>query len=141
MVDISYKEDFTLSFRQTRDEGFAKAELQASSGKKVWGVVFKLSKSKFRELRKLSAKNSDIYFCDDRLPVDGKTIDVKRPYLKEDLPSYGNLPKDWYKNIMVVGASRAKLPEDYQAFLTDMPVEAELWIARKRTKEDLLKLS
>lgn len=138
MAGISYKEDFTLAFRQTRDEGFAKAELQAAPGKIVWGVVYRLSKSKFRELRKLSAKNSDIYFCDDRLPVEGNIIDVKRPYLKESLQSYGNLPKDWYKNIMVEGASRANLPEEYKSFLADMPVEAEIWIARKRNKEDLL---
>jgi gamma-glutamylcyclotransferase len=85
----------------------------------VWGVLYEIDPAEFPTLDRVEAG-----YARRRAPVttaDGQTAEAE-VYISSDLTGDPR-PYDWYKALMVKGAREVGLPEDYVAFLEDLPAK------------------
>lgn len=109
--------DKRLVFNKKSSDGSGKANVVDSPDDLVWGVLFEVDSTELAALDLAEGgyeRTSLEVWTPDGNPVVGQV------YASTQLTP-NPLPYDWYKTLVVAGASEHQLPREYLDYLQDLP--------------------
>ena len=103
-------------------DGSGKANLVDSPGNVVWGVLYEIDSAELDKLDK--AEGSYQRTTLQVLNEQGNTITAE-VYISTKVTT-DPTPYDWYKNLILQGARKHRLPKDYLEYIKKLPSKADL---------------
>lgn len=121
VVDQAYLKDRKVLFNKRSTDGSGKANLVESHGDVTWGVLYEMNDSDVEQLDRIEKGYQRI-----KIRVwqpDGETLEAvtyQSTQLTDDPIAY-----DWYKDLLITGARDHHLPQDYIAYLEQLPAKPD----------------
>lgn len=121
VVDQAYLKDRKVLFNKRSTDGSGKANLVESPGDVTWGVLYEMNDSDVEQLDRIEKGYQRI-----KIRVwqpDGETLEAvtyQSTQLTDDPIAY-----DWYKDLLITGARDHHLPQDYIAYLEQLPAKPD----------------
>lgn len=103
----------TLVCDKKSDDGSTKANLEDSPENVVWGVLYEIDR---KDLEKLDKIEGGYERKTARIQTDDGGIVEAEIYISARIDKK-ELPFDWYKDLMIDGAQKHQLPQEYIEFL------------------------
>lgn len=121
VVDQAYLKDRKVLFNKRSTDGSGKANLVESHGDVTWGVLYEMNDSDVEQLDRIEKGYQRI-----KIRVwqpDGETLEAvtyQSTQLTDDPIAY-----NWYKDLLITGARDHHLPQDYIAYLEQLPAKPD----------------
>lgn len=121
VVDQAYLKDRKVLFNKRSTDGSGKANLVESPGDVTWGVLYEMNDSDVEQLDRIEKGYQRI-----KIRVwqpDGETLEAvtyQSTQLTDDPIAY-----DRYKDLLITGARNHHLPQDYIAYLEQLPAKPD----------------
>lgn len=128
-------DDYRLAFNKESKDHSGKANIESSSGHRMWGVLYRIPAVQFELLdheEKGYVRIDVTVHYENGVEVNAITYIAEQP-IDRPIP-----PFSWYKRFLVVGAREHDLPDDYISFLNtinakDDPDQTRDWKMRDIT--------
>lgn len=118
-LGLAFLKDRKVVFNKRSKDGSGKANLVQSPGDITWGVLYEINVEGLDKLDKLEGGyarvNVQIWLPSNNM-VEAVT------YISDNLTNDPR-PYKWYKEIVLSGAREHNLPQDYIAYLEEIPVK------------------
>lgn len=129
---------YRLVFHKTGMDGSGKCDLSetGSPGDLAWGVLYRIDD---RDKPALDAAEGPGYAC-CRLPVmfEGKRIEAMTYLARSERQDPAMVPYNWYRELVLLGARLHDFPDDYIAYIQQVPVSDDVDPQRDRRHRELI---
>jgi len=119
IISRALLKDWKVVFNKRSNDGSGKANLVESPGAVTWGVLYEIDVQDLDTLDKIEAgyEHTTVRIW----TPDGNVVEAVT-YISENLTDDPRAYK-WYKELILSGARENNLPQDYIAYLEELPVK------------------
>ena len=118
-LGLAFLKDRKVVFNKRGKDGSGKANLVQSPGDITWGALYEINVEGLDKLDKLESGYARVNI---QVWLPGNNMVEAVTYISDNLTNDPR-PYKWYKEIVLSGAREHNLPQDYIAYLEEIPVK------------------
>jgi hypothetical protein len=142
VISVAIATGWSLDFSKKSIDGSGKATIFSTKSGSVYGVVFEIAKSEMDALDKAEGcgfgyERNDAFtisIIDSTDTIDAVTYIASSGHRDDKL-----FPYDWYKELVLTGAKKNRLPPEHISFLNKFPDKSDPK-AKRKSRVDALKI-